>query len=557
MADFDDSQLAGVAMPLDELSTNTLLRDSDPAVYYALEFFKAVIERLIGDRLLAAATAANVRGVTSAVAYSTAMDPAPYLTEQQFKFPLLAVYRKSETYRERTTVFVQDIAELEVAYVLPPLTGAQSEQVTPILKAVASALFLATEQGFDSSYESGARVWGEDYANIEEAAFTRGEYGAFPALKDLSFPAWVGSLRVKERAMPVASQFEEFDGLDASVDVVDGDTTVSDVAEIKTEPGPDITAISTSAGSSAGGLSVTLTGTGFSERAEVWFGSEQATVVSATSTTITITTPASPAYPSTTVDVTVVNPDGQEDTLEGAFTFATSLDPADLTLKMLLLPGSYNDSSPATWTGTASAGTSGTYNAVDDGGTPPTDALCAGLTVAKFFGTRYFGSVPKVLSQIVSASAGTLGLVLRPATAIAEAASAETAAVVFGDAASLPNLVVAFDASGVRVGARDASGWKELAAVPATLGVDSIAIVTWDGTTLKATVNGGAWESVACGAIADVSQPYILGTNYQGSIFYTGAVKMAFASDVGITDEERDGVTAYIQSLSWWNEAVA
>lgn len=557
MADYDASQLAGVELPLVEPATNTLLRDADPTVYFALEFFAAVIERAIGDRLVAAATEASVPRVVQAVAYKVPMDPGPYLTEQQFKFPLLAVYRKNETYRERTAVFQQDIAELEVAYVLPPLNGAQTERIGPVLRAVAAALFTATEQGFDSDYESSALVWGEDYANVEEIGFTRGEYGSFPTLKDLAFPAWVGTLRVKERTFAVTSQFDEFDGLDASVDVVVGDTTVSDLAEITTEPGPSITAISTSAGSSAGGLSVTITGTDFSERAEVWFGSTQATVVAATSTAITITTPASPAYPSTTVDVIVVNPDGQTDALEGAFTFATSLDPADLTLKMLLLPGSYNDASPATWTGTASAGTSGTYNAVDDGGTPPTDALCAGLTVAKFFGTRYFGSVPKVLSQIVSASAGTLGLVLRPATAIAEATSAETSAIVFGDAASLPNLVVAYDASGIRVGARDAGGWNELVAVPATLGADSTAIVTWDGVTLKATVNGGAWESVACGPLADVSQPYIMGTNYNGTIFYTGAVKMAFASPVAITDEERDGVTAFIQTLPWWDAAVA
>lgn len=325
MADYDASQLAGVELPLVEPATNTLLRDADPTVYFALEFFAAVIERAIGDRLVTAAAEASVPRVTQAVAYKVPMDPGPYLTEQQFKFPLLAVYRKNETYRERTAVFQQDIAELEVAYVLPPLNGAQTERIGPVLRAVAAALFTATEQGFDSDYESGALVWGSDYANVEEIGFTRGEYGSFPTLKDLAFPAWVGTLRVKERTFAVDSQFDTFAGLDLAVDVRAGDdTTVSDLVTDKTQGAPTLTSLSVATGTPAGGTSVTLTGTGFYGPAEVYFGAIAAinvTVVSATS--ITCATSAHAAYPTSVVDVVVINADGQEsNTLSGAFTFA-------------------------------------------------------------------------------------------------------------------------------------------------------------------------------------------------------------------------------------------
>ena len=47
------------ARPLTSSTANTLLRDADPAVYYALEFFAQVIRTHIGTRLLAEATAAE------------------------------------------------------------------------------------------------------------------------------------------------------------------------------------------------------------------------------------------------------------------------------------------------------------------------------------------------------------------------------------------------------------------------------------------------------------------------------------------------------------------
>jgi hypothetical protein len=83
-------------------------------------------------------------------------------------------------------------------------------------------------------------------------------------------------------------------------------------------PAPTVTGVSPAAGPTAGGTSVTVTGTNFASGATASFGGAAGTVTALGASSITVTTPARAAG---AVDVTVVNPDGGSATLAGAFTF--------------------------------------------------------------------------------------------------------------------------------------------------------------------------------------------------------------------------------------------
>jgi hypothetical protein len=84
-------------------------------------------------------------------------------------------------------------------------------------------------------------------------------------------------------------------------------------------PAPTISAISPNAGSSAGGTSVTIMGTGFVSGATVTIGGASATAVTVTSsTTLTAITPAGTAG---IRNVVVSNSDGQSATLSSGFTY--------------------------------------------------------------------------------------------------------------------------------------------------------------------------------------------------------------------------------------------
>jgi hypothetical protein len=76
---------------------------------------------------------------------------------------------------------------------------------------------------------------------------------------------------------------------------------------VSATPAPAVTAISPASGTTAGGMPVTITGTGLSGATAVDFGSTAGTAVSCTATSCTVTSPAGAAG---TVDVTVTTPVG-------------------------------------------------------------------------------------------------------------------------------------------------------------------------------------------------------------------------------------------------------
>ncbi|MDQ0872138.1 hypothetical protein QFZ77_000797 [Paenibacillus sp. V4I3] len=81
---------------------------------------------------------------------------------------------------------------------------------------------------------------------------------------------------------------------------------------------PAVSQITPNSGSTLGGEAVTINGSDFVDGVKVYFGSNVVTVDTVQSTKITLTTPSAPAG---TVDVRVVNPDGQQVTLTGGYTF--------------------------------------------------------------------------------------------------------------------------------------------------------------------------------------------------------------------------------------------
>ncbi len=96
---------------------------------------------------------------------------------------------------------------------------------------------------------------------------------------------------------------------------------IFDNFEVASNSAPTVTGISPNSGSTSGGTSVTITGTGFLTGATVTLGGTPATSVTVvSSTSITATTPAHTAG---TVDVVVTNTDSQNGTLTNGFTYST------------------------------------------------------------------------------------------------------------------------------------------------------------------------------------------------------------------------------------------
>ncbi|PYP89132.1 MAG: hypothetical protein DMF61_03970 [Blastocatellia bacterium AA13] len=104
------------------------------------------------------------------------------------------------------------------------------------------------------------------------------------------------------------------------------DTMIMAKSGSATAPPPSVASISPSSGSTAGGTSVTISGSNFFSGATVTIGGANATGVTVvSSTSITAVTPPHAAG---TAGVTVTNTDGQSSTLANAFTYSAPTNPA-------------------------------------------------------------------------------------------------------------------------------------------------------------------------------------------------------------------------------------
>lgn len=327
MAEGDFYQ-GGLSFPLDPASANSLLRDADPAVFFALEFFSQSIQTHLGPRLVAEATAAGATDITVAVAEAMPIDPEQFLAEEHLRFPLLTLHREASTYKYLTKRRVE-IGRLKLAYVLPPLQAGQAERLLPILHAVGALVDRKCTQGLDPTHtpsdgEAGDFVWPS--AGVSKIEVKESSLGAFQISSDLFFPAIVLTLEMWELADATVSAYEDFDGSDVGIDQreeSDG-TTIETVVEIETQQGPSIASVTPSSGTTAGGTAVTITGSGFKvgTRPRVLFDGAAADLVEVVdATTITCRTPPHAAYPSFAADVVIVATDGQVATLASAFTF--------------------------------------------------------------------------------------------------------------------------------------------------------------------------------------------------------------------------------------------
>jgi hypothetical protein len=116
------------------------------------------------------------------------------------------------------------------------------------------------------------------------------------------------------------------------------DTTILPRGDNPPSPAPIITGVIPNSGSVNGGTSISINGNNFVSGASVKFGGAMATSVNvANNTTITATTPPHSAG---TVNVEVINPDGQSATLAGGFTYLSSPPP-----ETILLADDFNDNS--------------------------------------------------------------------------------------------------------------------------------------------------------------------------------------------------------------------
>ena len=329
---FGTFSVGGAVFPLVSPGTNTALQDADPTLYYALDFWAAMLRQHMGARLLSVVSSlglswTNSTGAPDIVRQQYPYDVGPHLPELQGQMPLLACWRGAATYNKHTAGYYDDDCKISVAYIFPPLHASQAEQLIPFLRAAEAIIRNRTVQAWDPSYAPPGGSIGDqfdsaDFANVEEIGFLDGAHGSMPASGNLVFPMLIMHGFVIERDMAVDGQFPAFSGGDITVDLIADDlTTFPDLIEASTQQAPTITSLDVTGGPIAGGTSVTITGTLFLTGPMVLVGNTPASsIVWNSATSITFVTPA--VSGPGTMGVVVINRDSQSATLPNAFTFS-------------------------------------------------------------------------------------------------------------------------------------------------------------------------------------------------------------------------------------------
>lgn len=329
--DYSAFRVGGTLQPLPTSSGNSLLRDADPPVFFALDFFEYVITTYAGPRLLDAARIAGQTTIRVPVAQKYPSLPQPYFQENQYQFPLLCVARGRVLSRRHTAGWESHRWSFDLLYVLPPLDVGQSELILPIRKVVYDELHRKTTQGYDPGYTPPGGAMGQQpwaIASVESVGFGHeyneagaGEMGYLEGTGGLFFPClrMAGYFVERDMYVPAANKFA---GGDIEIDLLGPDGSVAQhFMDLSTQQAPTVTGVSPSGGTIAGGTSVTVTGTLFLPTPRVLFGPYPATnVVWNSATSITCTTPAI-SGPGT-VSVTVQNRDGQAGSLQNAYTYS-------------------------------------------------------------------------------------------------------------------------------------------------------------------------------------------------------------------------------------------
>lgn len=215
----------GTVYPLTTSTTNSLLQDADVPLYWLLQFFNGVLQIHAQGRW---ATQTALMGAKFNAQYPNIVgsyypfNPFPFLQDTTIQFPLLAVYRVEGKIFDKTVAFQRIESQLEIAYVLPPLTLSQTERIGQFLNVVLDVLSDRNEYGFDPQFMDGYNVGlaaGYDAVGMESYANMMIPH----TQTNLPMQAVVMKMMMRERTLPVPTLIPTITAIDTSMNLVNAD----------------------------------------------------------------------------------------------------------------------------------------------------------------------------------------------------------------------------------------------------------------------------------------------------------------------------------------------
>lgn len=222
-----------------------------------------------------------------------------------------------------------------------------------------------------------------------------------------------------------------------------------------------------------------------------------------------------------------------------------SFDPATLNLT-----GWWRASySGSPWSGTASAGSSGSRNLTEATNPPGLGASINSLTPADFNGTNQVLSNSLTFDNFISNTAGTIVVLFKATSAATDAGATsphQNPALVASTAGGYVTL--GFSTSGVRFGTHNGTSLNSIAVACGT-GAWHLGWAAIDSTNIYAAIDSGSFSSTAWTLSSSFNtDTFRVGSNYNGSKWFTGQIAEIMTMASAVTGAQQTNIVSYINA---------
>lgn len=221
---------------------------------------------------------------------------------------------------------------------------------------------------------------------------------------------------------------------------------------------------------------------------------------------------------------------------------AATFDPATLALT-----GWWRASYAGTpWVGTASAGTSGSRNASEATNAPAVGTALNGYDTADFEEADFDYLDTATVGTLFTAAAGSCAFLIRAESVRADQAAAYDESAIWLDGSTQTcGLFIA--ASGVRAGGYN-GGWNYTAYQALATSTWGLAQMRWNGTNLESRVNGGAWQTVACGNLTTSGMVQLGRNSVNAAGYFDGLMAEVMTAASRLSDDDFDDIRSYVNA---------
>lgn len=128
--------------PITDSIDNSLLQDLDPLIAFLCNYLATQMQLELGARWQTAAAKARLPldQRPAIVQQALPFPPGDIVVDAETLFPMLAVFRASESTEKQTDLLRNLNNELTIMFILPPLDAAQKNQLYPFLKGASNVI---------------------------------------------------------------------------------------------------------------------------------------------------------------------------------------------------------------------------------------------------------------------------------------------------------------------------------------------------------------------------------------------------------------------------------